>query len=133
VQVFTPTSSHDFADTVLGPRLADQRLVLYVEGAPPPSDLDHADGVLGPLIEAGVPLGVWLRRANSCEAVYRELISTMQTANLTRLREAAQEIWISVPAVMAAAGAHDPPPLGSLLVLFYDDPSRVPYDPDELE
>jgi hypothetical protein len=134
-EVFVAQCAQDFGEDIFGNWLMGERLLLYVEGAAPPANLNHAENILKRLIEAGLPLGVWLRPDQSAQSAYSELLAALKQTDLRRLRELARDIWRSGPprvgnGVIASPGAAA---LSSLLVLFHDDPHRMPYDPDELD
>jgi hypothetical protein len=126
--VFKPVAADDFSDDKeLFRKLRSDEVAIYAETLAPPAGLDHCEKVLKRIINAGLPLGLWLRSGNAFPGMlYGELDAMTQCLDLHSLLEEARKEWL------AAEGATGKPPsLGSLLVLLYDDPNRLPFNPDD--
>lgn len=106
----------------LSGELLRPEIVGYAETDMPPDDLDLARAIFRFVIRCGVPAGIWFgagaeRSADTYQKV-DELLAVGPLRDLPTL-------------VLDRRRRSTTATFGRALVLFWDDPERLPYDPDE--
>lgn len=112
-------------DNALFQLLLQTAIVGYVETLPLPAGVDHAGRVLKRVVDAGLPISIWLRAAPGMPPnVYEDLDTLAAPATLPQLRDKIRELRGAV--FTAITLEQQPPPLGAGIVLLWDDPTRLP-------
>ena len=96
-------------DKALFELLLGAAVVGYAETLPLPEGVDHAARVLKRVVDAGLPISVWLRGPTGLPlTVYQELDTLAHVDKLALLREQIQELRIAASQAIAARAAPAP-------------------------
>lgn len=109
--VATPTCTEDFEQLAATGLAPTAETVCYAETLPPPPQLDRGQLIFRPLIEAGVPAGVWPAAGADRPKGVHQQISRLVAQSLAQLPERLRAL---------------DPKFKPSVVLFWDNPERIP-------
>ncbi|EFO80363.1 hypothetical protein OSCT_1773 [Oscillochloris trichoides DG-6] len=114
--LFCPTRAEEFDGDLFNQLVGDDYLC-FVETVAPPEGLDFIKRVLLRIVRAGVPLGLWFaHNADRNVSTYQFLEGLLDPRHLSNLPHRLQQYWKQTYLARP--------------LLFFDDPNRLPYDPD---
>jgi hypothetical protein len=112
-------------DAALFRLLVEATVIGYAETLPLPAGVDHPRKILKRVIDAGLPVSIWMHGEGDLPAsAYKDLDALAAIEKLAKLRDRVRELHAAAGA--AAVLGQPPPPLGASLVLLWDDPARLP-------
>lgn len=113
---FCPVASEEFAEDLFD-QLSSDDYLCFVETIAPPEGIDFIKKVLLRVIRAGIPLGLWFaHNADRKTPIYQSLDGLLKPQHLSELPYLFRQHWKHISLTRP--------------LLFYDDPNRLPYDPD---
>lgn len=114
---FCPLGAEDFAEDLFNQLTSDDYLC-FVETVAPPAGIDFIKKVLLRVVRAGIPIGLWFaHNADRSAPIYQCLDGLLEPQRLPELPRLVRQHWKHLRLTRP--------------LLFYDDPSRMPYDPDK--
>jgi hypothetical protein len=114
--LFCPTAAEEFDGDLFNQLIGDDYLC-FVETVSPPEGIDFVKRVLLRVVRAGIPLGLWFaHNANRSALMYQFLEGLLEPRQLSDLPHLLRQYWKQTNLTRP--------------LLFYDDPNRLPYDPD---
>lgn len=114
--IYCPTAAEDFDGDLFKQLIGDDYLC-FVETVAPPEGMDFIRRVLLRVVRAGIPLGLWFaHNADRNTPIYQFIEGLLEPRQLSTLPHLLKQYWKQTNLARP--------------LLFFDDPNRLPYDPD---